>query len=537
MYRWITEHKRKIFFTLLGGIILSFCYIAGYQLDNYYTLDLMEKTLYLQLLLGTVGFSVVLYGLWTLVGRYGERLCAQPQIQFKLPYGVCVLFFFLCSLPAWLSLFPGGFAYDALGEWEQFKNQMITSHHPVIHVCVVGGLLEFFHDLTGSYNVGIAVYTFCQMVIMANIFAIALRIMKKLHFPGIFQWIAFLFWGFSPVIQLFSISVTKDVVFTGMELLFFLYVLWFYRDRADFFQKPGRLVAFCVVALCTMILRNNGLYIVAIMLIYMLFGSRQYWKRFGLMLFGILVAYGLYVGPFYSALDVEAGGIEEMLSVPLQQMARVHRYDYESLSQEDLELLYQVVPKENLDLYRSTVSDFVKSGFQKEAFDANKGEFIKLWIKWGLEHPLTYVNSFLINTVDFWYPGAVVDGYMHANDRSSYFDYQVDEPGTEIVLLPKVHEFYEAISHDAAAQKVPFAFLVLSPGWYLIVSLVIFLYLWYQRSYRLMQPMFILVLSVLTVLLGPVALVRYVLILYYAFPVVLGMFLCHGEIGIADEGK
>ena len=46
-----------------------------------------------------------------------------------------------------------------------------------------------------------------------------------------------------------------------------------------------------------------------------------------------------------------------------------------------------------------------------------------------MEHPLTYVNSLLINTVDFWYPGAVVDGYRHGDGRSSYFDYKVDEPG------------------------------------------------------------------------------------------------------------
>ena len=82
-----------------------------------------------------------------------------------------------------------------------------------------------------------------------------------------------------------------------------------------------------------------------------------------------------------------------------------------------------------------------------------------LWIRWGMEHPLTYVNSLLINTVDFWYPGAVVDGYRHGDGRSSYFDYKVDEPGKEIGLLPSVHDYYEAISHDSDVQKSKRLFL------------------------------------------------------------------------------
>lgn len=74
-------------------------------------------------------------------------------------------------------------------------------------------------------------------------------------------------------------------------------------------------------------------------------------------------------------------------------------------------------------------------------------------VQMGVEHPLTYLNSFLINTVDFWYPNAVVDGYRDAYGRSSYFDYKVSEPGEEIVLPPGVHRYYEAISLDPQVQK------------------------------------------------------------------------------------
>ena len=188
-------------------------------------------------------------------------------------------------------------------------------------------------------------------------------------------------------------------------------------------------------------------------------------------------------------------------------------------------LFVRVLPcRESLEAYKPTVADPVKSGFNREGFEANKKELLGLWIRWGLEHPLTYINSFLIGTVDFWYPGAVMDGYKDPYGRSSYFDYRVAQPGEEIVLLPGLHDFYERLSWDKEAQQKPLAFSVLSPGWYFLVFLVVFMYLWCYKKRGLLVPLLIPLLNMATVLLGPMALVRYVLILFYAFPLLLALF-------------
>jgi hypothetical protein len=379
------------------------------------------------------------------------------------------------------------------------------------------------YRLVGSYNTGIAVYTILQMILMAFVLTYTLRFLKEFGVPKIFRFTALLFYGFSPVMQLFAISATKDVLFTGAELMFFLSAIRFCCRREEMFQSKKHMSVFCISAFLTMILRKNGLYIVLVMLVILAFLCRKDWKKaakkLSMMFLGIILPYLLYIGPFYSLLGVTSGGVEEMLSVPLQQMARVYSYDYDMLEQEDLELLYSIVPEENLKAYRATVSDYVKTGFQRESFEENKADFIKLWIKWGVSHPLTYINSFLINTVDAWYPGAVIDGYRHSYGRSSYFDYQVDKPGEERIFLKGLHEYYRSISHDAEAQRKPFAFLILSPGWYFVMFLVLFFYLWCERQYKLLVPWIMMLLHFGTVLLGPMALVRYMLIFYYAFPV------------------
>ena len=68
-----------------------------------------------------------------------------------------------------------------------------------------------------------------------------------------------------------------------------------------------------------------------------------------------------------------------MLSVPMQQMARTYVYHREELAEEEKEELAAYIPRENLEAYKYYVSDPVKAGFQAEAFESGKEEFIRLW--------------------------------------------------------------------------------------------------------------------------------------------------------------
>ena len=531
-------------FSGITGLILSFCLVAGYYLDNFDSLDLLSGEFYGRLLLTSLFLWAAVWGIFEAFPALWRHYAKKPVIVaegrrraenlystlcgLKLPYAFCAAVMLLCWLPALLSIFPGVFSYDAYEEWTQVRDGMITAHHPVLHVLLLGGLVEGIYGLTGSYNAGIAVYSVLQMVLLSNAFALSISFQKKFRLSGIWQLFSLIYYCVSPVIQLFSICATKDVLFTAAQLLFLQMVILFYCRREEFFAKKSRLVIFGILTFFTMILRNNGLYIAVIICLCMLAAlgkeKRERRRSFLITLAGVLVAYGIYVGPFYSALSVEPGGVEEMLSVPIQQMARVYRYDYDTLAAEDLELLYSLLPRENLEAYRPTVSDFVKAGFQEEAFSKNKLAYLELWVKWGIEHPLTYINSFLVNTVDFWYPFAVVDGYRDAYGKSSYFDYMVDQPGEEIVLLKGFHQYYEAISHDKEVQKNGWSFLFLSPGWLLSLFGVFFLRIWCEKRYKLIVPMLVFLLTLLTALLGPIALVRYVLIFFFGLPTLLAMF-------------
>ncbi|MCD8379535.1 MAG: DUF6020 family protein [Lachnospiraceae bacterium] len=555
------SRSRKIVFAFVTGFIISFCLVAGRQLDTLDYLDLLSPAFYQQLLLAAVFCTVVVYGLWTLMGRGGLRgrdhMDTQPpdrkdktgaeEIQEpsgndqgnsgripQLPYAANVCIMLLCWLPALLSIFPGAFSYDATNEWRMVAEGAVTSFHPVLHVLLVGYLLEGFYALTGSYNVGIAVYSVLQMVILANLFAYSISLQRQIGIRRGWQIFSLVFFSLSPVIQLFSICTTKDVLFFGAMLIFIEYLILLYRGDADFWRRKSHIVGFSASIFFTMVLRNNGFYIVLAMGLLLLLTARKFElrKRCPGILFavgGAALIYLLYVGPFYSLMNVGGGSLAEMLSVPMQQMARVYTYERDSVSEEDLELLYEIIPQEYLSVYEATNADNVKWGFEEETFLEKPLVYLKLRIRLGLQHPLTYINSFLIQTVDYWYPFAVVDGYRFDEDwgdwdgYSSYFAYRVDEPGEEIVLWSAAHEYYNRISTDLTVQQHKWTALFLSPGLYFMVFMFIFFYLWCLKRYSLLVPLFVVWLNFFTVLLGPVALVRYVLIVFYGFPLFLGL--------------
>lgn len=472
------KYRRCMLLSILTGFLFAFCFATGAVMENVRS----GSAWLVDFLVIGVLVSALTFCLWQFGGRLLNRVyerCKTNKFfvflernkEFALPFWGRVLVLLLMWLPVFLSIFPGAFAYDAYDEWLQVKNQALTAHHPVLHVLLVGYCLEIAYGLFGSYNVGIAVYTIIQMVLLACIFAYTLSFLRSYGLPVRARALMLLFWDCSPVVQLFAVSVTKDTLFAGAFLVFLLSLVDIRCRREAFWESKSKKIIFVISALGTMILRNNGLYVVLIMLVILCVMLRKEWKRFLPLVLGTIALYWIYVGPVYSVLGVQAGGIQEMFSVPLQQMARVYVYDYEELDKEEVAKLEALIPKEDLLAYRPKVADFVKTNFRSQVFEADKAGYLKLWLKWGLEHPVSYVKSFFIMTVDYWYPGAVVDGYEWGDMDTDYFDYSVNTPGERVVMLPKVHDYYYRLSKDWATAQKPLVKLMMNPGVYLMIIL------------------------------------------------------------------
>lgn len=531
---------RTVFLSLLMGIWIAFCCEVGARIGAVGEARLPASALCVRLAVKSLLYGLASFLAWELPGRIGgrpsgrRRRAAQQRLSvlksFTAGMERCCLSFrgsFLLLLamwlPVWLSIFPGAFAYDAPMQWQQFRDGAITAHHPVLHTLLLGLCLEGGAKLV-SYNFGIALYTLLQMAAMAAVLSYALAFLRRYGMPARVRTCALFFWGLSPVTGLFVVSSTKDILFTAAFLLFLLSLMDYgMRREALWRSRSGRLL-FWLSAAGTMVLRKNGLYIViAVLACMFLLGPER--RRFLPGILGLTAFFLLYTGPFYRALGVEKDPVREMLCVPLQQMARTYLYHYGELECGDIEKLEKLVPREDLLNYLPTLADVVKGHLREDVLREDPLGYLKLWAKWGRRYPTVYAESFLINTADYWYPFAVVDGYDPGTERTDFFRYSVGPPGKRVEMLPGLHEMYRAISQERSASQAPLAFLLLSPGWYLLLMVHFFLGFWYLRRGAYLLPCLALGLLELTAMLGPVPQVRYVLALFFFFPVMAAFFL------------
>ena len=440
------QGKRKKWF--LPGILgfgFSFCMVAGAHLDVQESVPFEEMGLWLSTFMLGIGMTVAVRYFWDKIISLSAKqspvkdeekvavaeksmepagdICrsnkkdavARREFFESQPFKVkswliSAGWIFLCYLPVFLAVYPGFFVYDAQDELMQVVTRNFSTHHPLVHVLLLGGIIQLFYKLTGSYNIGIACYTVFQMLLMAGIFGWCVEKLRSRGMKKIGRIIFTLYFGLCPVLVMFSLCSAKDGLFTGMLLIMVMLLQEMCGEPERFFYKKGTLLLLLAASLGMMLLRHNGFYAFLVFIPILVIGLRNHWKK---VLMYLLVTVVLYLGAdkgLTVLFRADASENQEMLTVPIMQMARVYN-SAEDIPEEEKEILYRYLPKEALERYVPKVSDGVKISFNNQAFSEDKGSFLKLWAKWGLQNPFTYVNAWFMTSYGFWYPDTVIDVY------------------------------------------------------------------------------------------------------------------------------
>lgn len=542
----IRDRREKLAAGALG-FFFSICLAFGVSLERAESVDFGNGRMWLSAAVWAAIFALWICKGWELLGKRADSTVLAEKradlagvsakgwigkwdgLSEKKRAAIMVCFFLLCWLPVFLAVYPGFFVYDAQEELIQVQTRNFTTHHPLPHVLLLGGIILAINKLTGSYNAGIAVYTFLQMCLMAGVFAYVLSYMKKRGIRRAFRAITALYFGFFPVIVMFVLCSAKDGIFTAALLLLLIAADEMTKERERFFIGWKRQLFFGVSALAMMCFRHNGMYaflaLSPLLLIYMK-GCR---KKLGVLLGIIFAAYFLVTTGLTGILSAADSENQEMLTVPIQQLARVYKYDRESLNEEEVETLYEILPEKILPYYTAKVSDGVKIWFQNDAFAANPLKYGRLWLKIGMEHPFTYLNAWFMTSYGFWYPDTVIDVYRgngvftFTYEDSSFFGYEVEQPGTRESKIPWLAEWYRRMSLEIAQQKVPVVSMLFSPAFLFWIFAFTAGYAFYRKEYRVLLPFAMVFLLWLTVILGPTYLPRYVLILWFALPMAVAV--------------
>ena len=525
----------------LFGILSGMFLVLGYQLEKFDHIDLSDRNSMLVMLAMMIVLAVDTKHVWN---NYNARNRGQKFLglidltkysldpseekthedskSFFATWGVLIIL----NLPVLLAEFPGFFVYDAQDELNEVLTRSFSTHHPLLHVLLLGGVIAFVHKFSGSWNAGIFTYLFLQMLVITAIFAYVLGYMQKCGI-GKKRKIAYtLYYGLFPTIVMFTLCSSKDGLFSALLLLLTVYLIQLLKNTEDFIKDRRKVTAFIITATLMPCFRHNGFYAY---LVFVPFVLVYFIKRINKTLTALVilpVIFYLVFSNILGCISSEKTHHQEMLTVPIMQLARVYTYEKDSMTKEEINTLTSYIPEENLSLYTPRVSDMVKVGFNNELYEKDSASFYKLWAENLIKHPMTYVNAWLLTSYGFWYPAADINVYKGNSvftftyDESSYFGYEVEQPGERHSLIPVIDRLYRYLSIGSFFNDAPVISLVMLPGFAMLIFLFVFLYRLSVKNIKGVLPFLPMVLTYLTVLLGPTYLPRYVVYLWMCLPLI-----------------
>lgn len=459
-------------------------------------------------------FAAVICALFWL----GDRLAARRIYMKEKPFRPLVAFalMLLCWAPVWLVSFPGAFAYDVPFQLEQVFTGAYSTHHPLAHTLLLGGCVALGR-LLGSVTLGAALYTAVQMILLAACFAGACASVSRFASARAARWSA-AFFALYPLHMAMSVNATKDVLFSG---LFALTLALCTETMLRGVTK--RLAAGVVLAPAgMMLLRNNAVYAAAAWVLLMLIFLRKRGLRIvGCMALGIAVSMAAN-GAMKAATHAVDGDLCEMLSWPIQQLARARNLHGDSLTDEERAAVDALMPNESWRLYDPTISDPVKFEFDTQELLRDPAYYAKIYVGIGKKCPKDYADALAMLTYSFWYPYGeygVSGYYLQMGVTDQYYEWCDFERIQSRSLAPRVLEALSWRFGAQGAMQWPAIGMLFNMGAIVWVMMFFVLRAWRSGNGARLGAAMLPVLLWGTFLLGPVMAGRYIYPFVCALPV------------------
>lgn len=513
------------FFALTGGICFAAFDRCGYMLKNYGTIwavseNPWHRTIFHRIMCRLpvsilLVFLLFLFIDWLRTYRLPEKWTQtwSSLTDRKYCFFVMWVLYFLSFLPVFLGGYPGIFAADAPNQIGWTFSGWLTGHHPLLHTGILCGIFSLSRSLGWSDTTAAAICNVLQMAALSGIFAWFSRFLKKEKAPIGIQIGTMVFLCIFPFHALMSVYTTKDTIFSGIFVFCVMQIYQMCVRPEEYFAGYRHQCSgfFCFTLL--FLFRNNGFHTLLLCMPFLLLYLRRYCKKLLLLFAALLLVNQFYNGPFLKWIGAESGNSREAYSVVMQTLGRTY-VAAGDIRPEEMDVIRPVMDEEILALYTPNISDSIKNYFDTEAFNENKTEFLKTWIRIGLRNKKIYIDAFLNTNAAFWYPGTAEE-YL----EFVCFDIAQDDPNYPHVQMKPVndlfYEYYKSIGTDASFRKIPIFRELLSMGFYFWLMLFAGLYVLYKKEYAKLLWMLPLWTYMGTSFLGPTALLR------YAYPVML----------------
>lgn len=457
----------------------------------------------------------------------------------KHPFGCPLTIFLIVLFPQLIFSYPARMNYDAIGQLLQyFGLDTFAAHHPPASTWLMGKVVSLGLYL-GNGSRAIFLYITLQYLLLAVISAYLVYTIR-IYFcaPRWLQLTVILITLLAPYHAAYVGMMVKDIIYAYVILLMEIEMLYMLHSDFRFWESKRHCVLFWMSASLSILLRNNGRYVVyptMIVLFIALFVKKVGGGETGekikcfLLIMVIIGSTTAVLGCLDIRYGEKNGSIKEALSLPFQQTARYVKEYGADVSEEEREIISRILDYEKLaDLYNPRISDPVKATYRKEASAEDLKAYFKVWMCQFFRHPMSYIEATVNQNYTLIWPKKEAFSY-HTN--AVYEDYEASVRLAEYLEISEVES--SVFRAAAKLQRFYVRMALLLPIWGMTANiafynlLLVFLLVFSVRRklYRTLLTMIPLLLSVLIVIAAPIVTPRYWLPVMYPVPAVLAFYL------------
>lgn len=536
--------KRKTGFAVILGVFFSFIMMLGSLTLNTWIKSevvLSKRNLFVMMFMFFAYFLIFFPGIKCLFGFVEKHEITKGSSKFfktsKMNFLKIAIILFILWIPYLLNYYPGITSFDTNAQLLQGISMIpYSNHHPIFHTMIISWIAKIGVSITGSYNLGIALCAIIQMIACALTFSFVIMYMSKRNVNNKIVTGTFLFYGLCPFVPQLSIAIWKDIPFTLCMTIFSIFMAEIIRNKRYVFGSKVRMIILSILILLIMLFRNNGLYVIALTVPFILLFNKSYWKRIIIVFIIPISIYLAITGPGFKILNIEKSEPQEMLSIPLQQMARILKYKPEELTEENVLAINNYIPIDNAgELYNPTISDPVKNEFKTEKYNENKFDIIKLYLKLAVKYPGETIEAFISNTYGYYYPEVVTYEVATGNYTSPFEAEQViDIHSAPIINIPLIDKLVKAMYK----KEIPVVGFVANIGLCFWLFMLLAAYCCYKKMYRKIQVFIPILVLFLTCIASPVSgELRYIYSMYTVMPLLITATFFIEKEDTNDEGK
>ncbi len=523
VFCWVTERElaEKGNIVWNGGFLgklAALCLAAGTLGGAFVFWLLLQGKRLLQGMVIGKGVSVASSGAWL-----------SPRRTFWFSWlGIWLLWF-----PGYLAYYPAICSYDTPVQMAQIVEKAYNDHHPILHTLLLEGAWRL-GGLLGHVNWGIGLFVLLQMLFLSGVFALGIAVLRAWKAGVVSLAALFLYCGLFPFHMYMSVTTTKDTIFSAFFLLMMLCLAGILRQKGIGRRLSKWEIGYLGAGIGMVLFRTNGRYALLVPAVILAL-ALPVWKRrrklagrLLLLTMAVFVAGSLLLQGLFVMVGAQQGDRREMLSLPIQQLARTYVYhggvglypeDDNTLEAKDREMIDDFILDQAYLEYRPDIADPVKRHTNTYVVRYRAKEFIGTYLGLLARYPGDYINAALAVNAGYLYPGDVSHAVINLNGRDRGLGYiqtrWVDAELNPLGIVREskwewLHEQLEKFADTNGYLQIPVLKYSMVPGVYLWFWLMLAAWLWVKKRYEELFPLAFILGYYITLFLGPTVQLRYI---------------------------